>query len=82
MPPEMVRVDLPNRFVDMFEARLEFAEAPICETHILIGVHVARIQLERASVLGDRFVESKLGLEYTSFDKVSVGVVWIDGKRF
>ena len=51
-------MDLAESLCRSFEARLEFAEAPICETHILIGVHVARIQLERASVLGDRFVES------------------------
>jgi hypothetical protein len=36
-----------------------------------IGVHEARVQVERASVLGDRFIEARLGLEYESLDEVS-----------
>ena len=38
----------------------------ITEAHVAIGVHDARIQVERALVLGDRFVEAKLGLECDS----------------
>jgi hypothetical protein len=47
-----------------------------------IGVHEARVQAERTSVLGDRFVETKLGLEYESVNKVSGSVGWIECKRF
>jgi len=46
------------------------------------GVHEARIQVERASVLGGRFVEAKLGLEYESLNEVSRSVVWTECKRF
>src|SRR5580700_1059831 len=72
----------PKRLVDQFEVRLEFADAPHYEAHVPIGVHEAGIQVERASVLGNRFVEAKLGLEYKSFNEVSRSVVWIECKRF
>jgi hypothetical protein len=53
----------PNRLVDKFETRFELPEALVCVAHVLISVHVVRIQVDRALVLRDRLVETKLGLE-------------------
>jgi hypothetical protein len=55
---------------------------PQYEAHVPIGVHEAGIQLERASVLGDRFIEARLGLEYESLDEVSRSIVWIELEGF
>jgi hypothetical protein len=47
-----------------------------------IGVGETRIQLDRAPILADRFVEAKLRLESKRFGQVSRSVIWIERERF
>ena len=52
-----------NRLVEIFEAFVEFPEAYVVEAQVGGGVHVGRVEGERALVLGDGFLGCAPGTE-------------------
>ena len=53
----------PNRLVKIFKAFVEMPEKYVVPAQVGGGVHVGRVQGERALVLGDRFLGSAPGTE-------------------
>ena len=71
----------PNRLVEIFKAFVEFPEAYVVEAQARGGVHVGRVQGERALVLRDGFLGAPLEPKDVALQVVSPSPIWIEGER-
>src|SRR5208337_3950183 len=78
--PRIVRA-LPNRLVEIFKAFIEFPEAHVVEAQAGGGLHVGRVEGERALVLRDGFLVARLEPKDVALQDVRPSPIRIEGER-
>ena len=78
--PRIVRT-LPNRIVEIFKAFVEFPEAHVVEAQARGGLHVGRVEGERALMLRDGFRVARLEPKDIALQDVRPSPIWIEDER-